>query len=220
MMPSFRHSSHLRVLYWRLLSQAFHQPILAHQWGDWFVGRVLEIPLTPLLSFDRLQIHDTQNQASAKSPASFVLDGAPLALRLIDFVGIDAYGPLSAWRDGDAHAATAISKSVYDSDYVHAGMNSGEAYVWYYAGEAAVVLQQRSPITEGAYKKPWIFRQKYIRGWFAASELIRETPVSVTDLQFHLMLNVSALRLAAENLAQNGPQDTRDCWDRSLEVHH
>ena len=35
---------------------------------------------------------------------------------------------------------------------------SGEAYDWYYASDAARHQQTRTPITDGAYGKPWVWR--------------------------------------------------------------
>ena len=84
----------------------------------------------------------------------------------VDFVGVDAYFPLSDWRDGASHLDTSIARSVYDLDYLRARVASGEAYDWYYADEAARNAQIRSPITDGAYGKPWVFRQKDLAGWW------------------------------------------------------
>ena len=77
----------------------------------------------------------------------------------IDCIGIDYYAPLSDWRD-DANALDrALSDSPYRRDYLAAHLNSGEAYDWYYADDAARSAQTRSAITDGL-GKPWMFRQK------------------------------------------------------------
>jgi hypothetical protein len=79
----------------------------------------------------------------------------------IDCVGIDYYAPLSDWRD-DANALDrTFSDSPYRKRYLAGQLNSGEAYDWYYADDAARVSQTRSAITDGI-GKPWVFRQKDI----------------------------------------------------------
>jgi hypothetical protein len=79
----------------------------------------------------------------------------------IDCVGIDYYAPLSDWRD-DANALDrALSDSPYRKDYLAGRLNSGEAYDWYYADDAARASQTRSAIIDGL-GKPWVFRQKDI----------------------------------------------------------
>ncbi len=85
----------------------------------------------------------------------------------IDFIGVDAYFPLSDWRDGATHADAALASSVYDVSYLRARVDSGEGFDWYYADSVARDAQQRSPITDGAYGKPWIFRCKDLQGWWS-----------------------------------------------------
>ncbi|MDO9414017.1 MAG: glycoside hydrolase/phage tail family protein [Pseudolabrys sp.] len=94
------------------------------------------------------------------SEVRFPLD--PLwASSAIGCVGIDYYAPLSDWRD-DANALDrALSDSPYRRDYIAGHLNSGEAYDWYYANDAARLAQTRSAITDGL-GKPWIYRQKDI----------------------------------------------------------
>lgn len=85
----------------------------------------------------------------------------------IDFVGIDLYVPLSDWRDGNAHLdALAGALSVYDRDYLSDNIEGGEGYDWYYVDAAAREAQSRSPITDGAYGKPWVYRVKDVRNWW------------------------------------------------------
>ena len=85
----------------------------------------------------------------------------------IDAVGIDVYWPLADWRDGASHIdAVAGAKSQYDQAYLAANVFAGEGYDWYYASDAARTAQQRTPITDGA-GKPWVFRIKDIRNWWA-----------------------------------------------------
>jgi len=86
----------------------------------------------------------------------------------IDFVGIDNYFPLSDWRDGsthlDFHAINA--PSIHHPAYLDANVEGGEYYDWYYADATARAMQARTPIAD-AYGKPWVFRQKDIRNWWA-----------------------------------------------------
>lgn len=84
----------------------------------------------------------------------------------IDFVGIDNYLPLSDWREGDSHADASWG-AIYDPAYLKANIEGGEYYDWYYDGDEAAALQIRTPITDGAYDEPWVFRAKDIRNWWA-----------------------------------------------------
>lgn len=85
----------------------------------------------------------------------------------VGFVGIDNYFPLSDWRDGGSHAdAMAGWSSIYDLDYLRAGIGGGEGFDWYYASAADREAQVRTPITDGSYGKPWVFRPKDIRNWW------------------------------------------------------
>jgi len=107
---------------------------------------------------------------------SHVLDGAnevrfPLdvvwASPHVDFVGLDAYFPLSDWRDGIDHADAALAASVYDLDYLRNRVTAGEGFDWYYENDTQRAAQQRKSITDGAYGKPWIYRPKDLRGWWS-----------------------------------------------------
>lgn len=84
----------------------------------------------------------------------------------VDFVGIDAYFPLSDWRRGD-HLDRAIADLPTDRAYLAARIAGGEAFDWYYADDAARRAQIRSPIEDGAYGKPWVFRPKDLVGWWS-----------------------------------------------------
>ena len=85
----------------------------------------------------------------------------------IDFVGIDNYLPLSDWRDGDAHLDAATWDSGRDAAYLRANIAGGEDYDWYYASGGDRDAQVRTPITDGAYGKPWVFRAKDLVGWWS-----------------------------------------------------
>ena len=85
----------------------------------------------------------------------------------IDAIGIDNYMPLSDWRDGNAHLdRLAGHPSIHDANYLNANIAGGEGFDWYYASEAARATQTRTPITDGAYGKPWVFRNKDLKSWW------------------------------------------------------
>lgn len=83
----------------------------------------------------------------------------------IDFVGIDNYMPVSDWRDGQDHADASWG-SIYNPDYLKANIAGGEGFDWYYRTAEAEALQLRTPITDGAYGEPWVFRYKDLRNWW------------------------------------------------------
>ncbi len=85
----------------------------------------------------------------------------------IHFVGIDAYAPLTDWRKTGAHLDRELADSIYDIGYLKSRIAGGENYDWYYASDADRAAQSRTPITDGAYGKPWVFRAKDIRNWWA-----------------------------------------------------
>eukprot|EP01037_Dinobryon_pediforme_P009565 gene9565-9641_t len=95
------------------------------------------------------------------------------ACSAINFIGIDAYFPLSDWRDGSAHLDTALATSVYDRDYLVSRFGAGEDYDFYYASDADRLSQTRSVITDGAYNKPWIYRAKDLVSWWANKHVER-----------------------------------------------
>ena len=85
----------------------------------------------------------------------------------VDFIGIDNYMPLSDWRAGMDHLdAQDGAKSIYDQEYLKANIAGGEGYDWYYASDADRDAQVRTPITDGAHNKPWVFRYKDILNWW------------------------------------------------------
>ncbi|WP_101068950.1 baseplate multidomain protein megatron [Roseovarius salinarum] len=99
----------------------------------------------------------------------------------IDFIGIDNYMPLSDWRDGQDHL-DAHWGSIYDLDHLQANIEGGEGYDWYYHSSEARAAQIRTPITDGAYNEPWVWRYKDIRNWWSnvhrdrVGGVRRETP--------------------------------------------
>ena len=70
----------------------------------------------------------------------------------IDAVGIDAYMPLSDWRDGDSHLDAAPGRRVHDTEYLRANVEGGEGYDWYYASQADRDAQVRTPIDDPVYR--------------------------------------------------------------------
>ncbi|MEE9272470.1 MAG: glycoside hydrolase/phage tail family protein [Robiginitomaculum sp.] len=85
----------------------------------------------------------------------------------IDAVGIDAYFPLSDWREGAEHLDAVIADNIYNLDYLSGNMEAGEGYDWYYANAFDRDTQTRSPITDGLASKPWVFRYKDVKSWWA-----------------------------------------------------
>lgn len=88
------------------------------------------------------------------------------AASAIDVIGIDNYMPLTDWRDGVDHLDAAAWPSIHDLDYLKSGIAGGERFDWYYASDADRLSQVRSPITDGAYGKPWVFRPKDVKSWW------------------------------------------------------
>lgn len=85
----------------------------------------------------------------------------------IDFIGIDNYLPMSDWRDGFDHLDyQAGYKTIYNAEYLQSNIEGGEYYDWFYASEADRASQTRTAITDGL-GKPWVFRNKDIRNWWA-----------------------------------------------------
>ncbi|MBD3763088.1 glycoside hydrolase TIM-barrel-like domain-containing protein, partial [Rhizorhabdus sp.] len=86
----------------------------------------------------------------------------------IDFIGIDNYMPLSDWRDGFDHADAAEGwPAIHDRAYLQSNIAGGEGFDWFYASAADRSAQVRTPITDGAYAKPWVFRYKDLRAWWS-----------------------------------------------------
>ena len=84
----------------------------------------------------------------------------------IDFIGIDNYMPVSDWREGLDHADADWGALHYPA-YLQANIAGGEGFDWYYASEADAAAQIRTPITDGAYDEPWVFRFKDLRNWWS-----------------------------------------------------
>ena len=99
----------------------------------------------------------------------------------IDAVGIDLYWPLSDWREGALHADTvAGARSIYDLVYLRSNVAGGEGYDWYYASAGDRAAQTRTPITDGAAGKPWVFRYKDLKSWWLNQHFNRPGGVEAT----------------------------------------
>lgn len=97
----------------------------------------------------------------------------------IDAVGIDWYPPLTDWRNGDAHVDRAIATRIHDPAYLASRIEAGEDFDWYYASDVARAAQVRTPITDGAHGKPWIYRAKDVRRFW--SEAHHDRPGGVEN---------------------------------------
>jgi hypothetical protein len=84
----------------------------------------------------------------------------------IDFIGVDNYTPLSDWRDEPGHLDAEVASSIYDLDYLKSNIEGGEGYDWYYASQEDRDVQQRLPITDGAYGEDWVYRYKDFANWW------------------------------------------------------
>ncbi|RVT85446.1 host specificity protein [Rhodobacteraceae bacterium CCMM004] len=84
----------------------------------------------------------------------------------VDFIGIDNYMPMADWRDGFDHA-DADYGAIYNLDYLKANIAGGEGFDWYYHAPEAEAVQRRTPITDGAYGEPWVFRYKDLVSWWS-----------------------------------------------------
>ncbi len=91
----------------------------------------------------------------------------------IDAVAIDAWWPLADWRDGAGHADAARGRSAHDPAMLLANTAAGESFDWYYASADDRAAQRRSPITDGAYGKPWVYRTKDLVGWWSNPHIER-----------------------------------------------
>ena len=88
-------------------------------------------------------------------------------------IGIDWYPPLADWREGEVHLDHALAADGHDQSYLAGRIEAGEDYDWYYASDADRTAQVRTPITDGAYAKPWIFRAKDVRRFWSEAHYNR-----------------------------------------------
>ncbi|MDP2260845.1 MAG: glycoside hydrolase/phage tail family protein [Caulobacter sp.] len=83
----------------------------------------------------------------------------------IDFVGIDFYPPLADWRG--------------EPDFDAIEVAGGEGFDWFYATPEDREAGLRTPITDGAYGEPWVFRPKDLVGWWSHAH--HDRPGGVRD---------------------------------------
>lgn len=102
----------------------------------------------------------------------------------IGAIGIDYYPPLSDWRDSATHADVAIARGPADLFYLRGRLTTGEAYDWYYGDAAGRAAQERLPISDGAYGKPWLFRPKDLVGWWSNPHIRRSGGVETGATAF------------------------------------
>ncbi|MEP5730940.1 MAG: glycoside hydrolase TIM-barrel-like domain-containing protein [Sulfitobacter sp.] len=84
----------------------------------------------------------------------------------IDFIGIDNYMPLADWRDDAGHLDAQHWDTIYDLDYLKSNIEGGEGFDYFYQSPEDRGAQIRTPITDGAFQEPWVFRYKDLRGWW------------------------------------------------------
>ncbi|KQZ94204.1 host specificity protein [Mesorhizobium sp. Root157] len=99
----------------------------------------------------------------------------------IDAVGIDNYMPLSDWRDADYAGDNPDGfAGPCDPKGLGTAIGAGEGFDWYYESDEARAARQRSPITDGAYEKPWVFRYKDIVSWWSNPHFDRNGGVEIS----------------------------------------
>ena len=100
----------------------------------------------------------------------------------IDFIGIDNYMPLSDWRSQSTHLdAEDLWSGPHQIDYLQHNITAGEGFEWYYANQTDRDSQLRTPITDGAYNKPWVWRFKDLRGWWENAHIPRVDGVELSS---------------------------------------
>lgn len=115
----------------------------------------------------------------ADSGKFFQLD--PLwASPAIDAVGIDCYMPLADWRDGEEHLDAQLAATGYELDYLAGNVAGGEGFDWFYASDADRRAQMRTPIIDGTYGEPWVWRFKDIRAFWSQQHFDRPGGVRST----------------------------------------
>lgn len=94
-------------------------------------------------------------------------------------VGIDAYMPISDWRDSDLAGDNPDGAlGPYDPAALRAAVGRGEGYDWHYASPADRQARVRTTITDGA-GKPWIYRYKDLIGWWSNAHYNRVAGVEL-----------------------------------------
>ena len=87
-------------------------------------------------------------------------------------IAFDNYWPLSDWRDSAPNMDETLNSdgtltAITDYDYLMGNVRGGEGHDWYYVSSADRAQQKRTPITDGAYGKPWVYRYKDLWNWWS-----------------------------------------------------
>lgn len=90
----------------------------------------------------------------------------------IDAVGIDYYMPAADWREGEGHL-DAGAGGIHDLGYLGSNIAGAEGFDWFYASESDRLNQVRTPIADGAYGEPWIWRFKDLFGFWSQQHFDR-----------------------------------------------
>ena len=99
----------------------------------------------------------------------------------VHFIGIDNYMPWTDWRDGTQHLDRLDgAANIYDREYLSSRIRGGEGFDWCYASAADRDAQLRTPISDGAYGKPWVFRVKDMTAWWMNAH--HDRPGGVEDV--------------------------------------
>jgi hypothetical protein len=116
------------------------------------------------------------NHQTGDAPGAVLFNLDPLwSDANVDFIGVDNYLPLSDWRDGTTHLDynPAGPTSPHDETYLASNIQGGEDYAWYYGSPADRDAQNRTPITDSTYNKPWVWRAKDFWNWWNNSHYDR-----------------------------------------------
>jgi hypothetical protein len=100
----------------------------------------------------------------------------------IGAVGIDNYMPLADWCDADyAGGNPDGAAGPHDMAALGSCIASGEGFDWYYANSAARSARERTPITDGTYRKDWVFRPKDLVSWWSNAHYDRPGGVEAEE---------------------------------------
>jgi hypothetical protein len=103
--------------------------------------------------------------SDAPSDKFFHLDSL-WASAAVDALGLDNYMPLADWREGADAPDAGSADSLYDPAYLRANIAGGEGFDWYYASDADRLSGTRTPITDGSFGEPWVWRFKDLVSWW------------------------------------------------------
>ena len=88
--------------------------------------------------------------------------------------------PLADWRDADyLNGNPDDATGPYDPAALRTAINCGEGFDWFYASDADRRTRERTPISDGAEGKPWVFRYKDLVSWWSTPHFDRVAGVEV-----------------------------------------